>query len=64
MAADDSLNETRQCRECGDEIETRGGWKPEDMAVCTDCWFSELSGDERREHAERARARREARRAE
>lgn len=34
------------CRECGSEIDTeRSKWSAEELVVCTDCWFEELTGD-------------------
>lgn len=58
-----SVEETRQCRECGDEIGPEHGWTADERVVCNDCWFGELSGDERKAIAERANEKREERRA-
>lgn len=65
MTERDPLQETlEQCRECGDDIEPGHGWTADEKVVCNDCWFGELSGDERKEIAERAHKKREERRAE
>lgn len=59
MTSDESAvsGDPALCRECGGEIDTeRSKWSAEELVVCTDCWFEELTGDERREIAEAANA--------
>lgn len=50
-----------QCDECGGTIDppARGDFRATEVGVCTDCWFSELSAEERREYAARAERARE-----
>lgn len=49
-------NSTFDCLECGDEF---SGWQygrytAEEQGVCMDCYWGELSGEERMEYAKRS----------
>lgn len=58
------LTVTAECDVCGREFRgwQYGGYTAEEDGVCTDCYFEELDGEERKEYAERANRMREERR--
>lgn len=51
-----------ECRICGTTEEVVAEWEPE-LAICTDCWFSFLTGAEKRSIAERVDSEMKERRA-
>lgn len=58
-----SEREPYDCVECGTEIEDKdySRYTPKEKAVCIDCWFDELDGQDRKFWSERANRLREQR---
>jgi len=43
-----------ECRECGCPVTPTDNWTSEQLQVCSDCWWNELDGEQRREIAREA----------
>ena len=43
-----------ECRECGVPVTETDRWTSEQLQVCSDCWWNELDGQERKAIAREA----------